>query len=59
MELSFEVMELAADDGMTISVYSAEPESRSQQALDLLASWAATPTATDDTTQVRPGTPPA
>jgi transcriptional regulator with XRE-family HTH domain len=59
MELSYEVMELAADDGMTISVYSAEPESRSQQALDLLASWAATPTATDDTTQVRPGTPPA
>jgi transcriptional regulator with XRE-family HTH domain len=57
MELSYEVMELAADDGMTISVYSAEPDSRSQQALDLLASWAATPTATD-TTEVRPGAPP-
>jgi hypothetical protein len=28
---------------MTIATYSAEPGSRSQQALDLLASWAATP----------------
>jgi hypothetical protein len=58
MELSYEVMELAADDGMTISVYSAEPDTRSQQALDLLASWAATPTATDDTTAIQPGGPP-
>jgi transcriptional regulator with XRE-family HTH domain len=59
MELSYEVMELAADDGMTISVYSAEPESRSQQALDLLASWAATPTSIKDTAGARSGTPPA
>ena len=59
MELSYEVMELAADDGMTISVYSAEPESRSQQALDLLASWAATPTSINDTDGARSGTPPA
>ena len=36
-------MELSADTGLTISVYSAEPGSRSEQALDLLASWAATP----------------
>jgi hypothetical protein len=28
---------------LTIAVYSAEPGSRSQEALDLLASWAATP----------------
>jgi transcriptional regulator with XRE-family HTH domain len=43
LELSYEVMELPADTGLTISVYSAEPGSRSAQALDLLASWAATP----------------
>jgi hypothetical protein len=36
-------MELAADSGLTISVDTAEPGSRSQQALDLLASWTATP----------------
>jgi transcriptional regulator with XRE-family HTH domain len=44
MELSYEVLELPADDGMTIATYSAEPGSRSAEALDLLASWAATPT---------------
>jgi transcriptional regulator with XRE-family HTH domain len=43
LELSYEVMELSADTGMTVAVYSAEPGSRSQQALDLLASWTATP----------------
>jgi hypothetical protein len=30
---------------MTIATYSAEPGTRSQGALDLLASWAATPAA--------------
>ena len=44
LELSYEVMELSADDGLTITVYSAEPDSRSHQALDLLSSWAARPT---------------
>ena len=43
LHLSYEVMELSADDGMTVSVYSAEPGSRSEEALNLLASWAATP----------------
>jgi hypothetical protein len=42
LELSYEVMELPADDGLTISVYSADPGSRSQEALDLLASWIVT-----------------
>ncbi len=42
LELSYEVMELAADEGLNVSVYSAEPGSRSEQALDLLASWSAT-----------------
>ncbi len=39
-------MELSADTGLTVSVYSAEPGSRSQDALHLLASWTATPAAT-------------
>ena len=43
LDLSYEVLELAADSGLTIAVYAAEPGSRSQQSLDLLASWAATP----------------
>jgi transcriptional regulator with XRE-family HTH domain len=43
LELSYEVMELSADNGLTVSVFSAEPGSRAQQALDLLASWTATP----------------
>jgi transcriptional regulator with XRE-family HTH domain len=49
LEVNYEVMALAADDGLTISVYSAEPGSRSQEGLDLLASWTATPE-TDPTT---------
>ncbi len=43
LELDYEVMDVSADDGLTVSVYSAEPGSRSQQGLDLLASWTATP----------------
>jgi len=43
LELSYEVLELAADPGLTLNVYSAEPASPSADALNLLASWAATP----------------
>src|SRR4051812_12702524 len=46
LELSYEVMELSADAGLTVAVYSADPGSRSQEALDLLASWSATPAVT-------------
>ena len=42
LTLSFESLELAADTGLTISAYSAEPGSPSEDALNLLASWAAT-----------------
>jgi hypothetical protein len=35
-------MDVSADDGLTIAAYSAEPGSRSAEALDLLASWTAT-----------------
>jgi transcriptional regulator with XRE-family HTH domain len=43
LTVSFEAMELVADPGLTMFVYSAEPGSKSAQALNLLASWTATP----------------
>jgi transcriptional regulator with XRE-family HTH domain len=43
LELDYESMELAADGGLTLNIYTAEDGSASQQALDLLASWTATP----------------
>jgi len=43
LDLTFEAMELVADPGLTLFVYTAEPGSKSEQALSLLASWAATP----------------
>jgi transcriptional regulator with XRE-family HTH domain len=42
LELDYEVMDVSADDGLTISIYSAEPGSRAAEALDLLGSWTAT-----------------
>ena len=42
LELSYEALELPADNGLTINVYTAEAGSRSQEALRLLGSWAAT-----------------
>jgi transcriptional regulator with XRE-family HTH domain len=41
LDLTFEAMELPGED-LTMLVYTAEPGSPSQEALDLLASWAAT-----------------
>jgi hypothetical protein len=35
-------MDIAADHGLTLFTYAAEPGSRSQEALNLLGSWAAT-----------------
>jgi transcriptional regulator with XRE-family HTH domain len=46
LELSYETMELSADDGLSVAIFTAEPGSAAQQALDLLASWTATPEAT-------------
>lgn len=43
LTVSYENLELAADPGLTVFVYTAEPGSRSAEALGLLASWAATP----------------
>jgi transcriptional regulator with XRE-family HTH domain len=43
LELEYEVMEVAAESGLRLAVFSAEPGTRSAEALDLLASWVATP----------------
>jgi hypothetical protein len=36
------MIELRADTGLTILTYTAEPGSKSEEALNLLASWTAT-----------------
>jgi MmyB-like transcription regulator ligand binding domain/Helix-turn-helix domain len=41
LDLRFETMELPADPGLTVLLYNAEPASPSADALNLLASWAA------------------
>ena len=43
LDLTYETMELSADAGLVIAVFDAEPGSRSEEALDLLASWVRTP----------------
>jgi MmyB-like transcription regulator ligand binding domain/Helix-turn-helix domain len=45
LELAFETFPLGADPSQSLLTYTAEPESPTQDALNLLASWAAT---TDD-----------
>ena len=40
LELAYEVLELAADPGLVLNVYTVEPASPSADALHLLASWA-------------------
>jgi len=42
LELTYETMALAADEGLMLFVYTAEVGTRSEEALGLLASWAAT-----------------
>jgi hypothetical protein len=42
LHLTFNRLDLAADPGLTIFSYAAEPGSRSEEALKLLGSWAAT-----------------
>ena len=42
LALNFERMDLAADSGLTIFTYTAEPAGRDAEALQLLGSWAAT-----------------
>jgi len=42
LTLTFEMMELAADPGLHLLTFTAEPGSKSDEALNLLGSWAAT-----------------
>jgi transcriptional regulator with XRE-family HTH domain len=42
LHLSYNRLDLAADPGLTLFTYTAEPGSRSEEALNLLGSWAAT-----------------
>jgi transcriptional regulator with XRE-family HTH domain len=42
LQLSYNRLDLAADPGLTLVTYTAEPGSRSDEALKLLGSWAAT-----------------
>ncbi|SDW77065.1 Helix-turn-helix domain-containing protein [Arthrobacter sp. cf158] len=41
LELSFEAMDLPADPGLSLIVYSTEPGSAAEESLKLLASWSA------------------
>ena len=41
LSLSFNRLDIAADQGLTLFTYAAEPGSRSEEALNLLGSWAA------------------
>jgi transcriptional regulator with XRE-family HTH domain len=43
MSLTYNRMELAADPGQMLMIWTAEPGSKSAEALNLLGSWAATP----------------
>jgi transcriptional regulator with XRE-family HTH domain len=42
LTLAYESMDLRAEPDLTLTIYAAEPDSRTAQALTLLASWAAT-----------------
>ena len=44
LTLDFEMLELSGDPGQKMLLYSAEPGSPSRDRLNLLASWATTPT---------------
>jgi transcriptional regulator with XRE-family HTH domain len=49
LQLSYEAMDLPADPGLSLIVYSAEPSSTTEDALNLLASW----TVTDEKSMTR------
>jgi transcription regulator MmyB-like protein len=49
LSLTYEMMDLSADSGLVLLAYTAEPRSKSAEALALLASWTATIEAADAT----------
>ncbi|WP_082589693.1 helix-turn-helix transcriptional regulator [Agromyces sp. Soil535] len=48
LSLAFEGLEMAAEPGLTLTIYTAEPGSPSEERLRLLASWAASHAAESD-----------
>ena len=62
LTLDYDALEIPADPGLTLIAYTAETDSPARQALDLLASWAATtgnvPAAKARRTDPPAGTPP-
>ena len=58
LTLTFEALDLAADAGLRISAYTAEPGTPSDDALKLLATWAATLDQADDQAGQSPGPGP-
>lgn len=47
LDLGYESLDVSADDGLSVAIFTAEPGSASQQALHLLAIWTATPAPAD------------
>jgi transcriptional regulator with XRE-family HTH domain len=50
LELNFEAMELTADPGLLVNIYSAEPGTKSEESLRILGSWSAAGDHAGDTT---------
>ncbi len=44
LDLAYESVDMISESGLTLTIYAAEPGSRTEEALRVLASWAATPT---------------
>lgn len=55
LTLAFEGLDMAAEPGLTLTIYTAEPGSPSEEALRLLASWAATQETDADSEASQPG----
>ena len=55
ISLSFNRLDVAADHGLTLFTYAAEPGSRSDEALKLLGSWAATVDASESSNTTNQG----
>ena len=53
LELAYESMDLRAETDLTVTIYAAQPDSPTAQALILLASWAATALDRDDSSRQR------
>jgi len=51
LDLSFEALELSADPGLRINVYTADPGTPSEDALKVLASWVVTQRITEEASE--------